>query len=84
MINHKDINIIATMKRMAYGEADLFSFEDGFNIAVAFTAYDNEQEWTLEPKYGELYFDAYSWGTDDEGNFFTKYERMETAVCTRE
>ena len=38
----------------------------GLNVAVALTAYDNEREVILDPSYGEIIFELYSWGDRGE------------------
>ena len=45
-----------------YDEDFTFNYNNGFNIAVAFTAYDDETEWILDDSYGEIVFNAFSWG----------------------
>ena len=54
------------------------------NIAVAFTAYDNEEEWILDKSIGELRFTEYSWGENDDGSYYLSHERLEAEVCTEE
>ena len=36
------------------------------NFAIAFTAYDDETEPILDESLGELVFNSYSWGNDDD------------------
>ena len=63
-------------------------YEQGFNIAVAFSAYDSEREPILDPSIGELYFAVAAWGIEIDENgekiFYEKYERLETHRCTAE
>ena len=56
LVNRKDVNVLSTVNRLFFNDTELFSYENGFNIAVAITAYDSEEEWILDRKYGELYF----------------------------
>jgi len=42
LINQRDVNILSTTNQLSYADDDIFSFDNGLNIAVAFTAYDNE------------------------------------------
>ena len=49
-----------------------FDFDAGLNFAVAFTAYDNETEDILHPSYGNITFVKWSWGTQDDGDYFIK------------
>lgn len=54
------------------------------NIAVAFSAYDSEQEYILDPTYGELRFTSLSWGNDENGKPFSDRQVLESHSCTRE
>ena len=48
-----------------YSEEEIFSQEQGFNVAVAFTDWDSETEPILDPSIGEIYFQAVEWGYDE-------------------
>ena len=50
------IKIMTMTQQRAYSPTDTFSFENGLNMAVAFTAYDNDESYLLAPEYGELIF----------------------------
>ena len=54
----------------------VFDYDAGLNFAVAFTAYDNETENILYPSYGNISFTRYAWGTNDEGNYYSKIEEI--------
>ena len=84
LIQKKSVDIITTLKEFALTSDDIFSYQNGFNIAVAFTRYDGETEWILDPTYGELAFINYSWGVEADGSFFTKTERRKEHICSRE
>ncbi len=49
-----DFDIKQSLRDQFYTDKDVFSYENGFNIAVGLTAYDSETEWILDPTYGEL------------------------------
>lgn len=66
------MDILTTLDENALSSDETFTFENGFNVAVAFTAYDAETEWILDPSYGELVFKQYSWGINPDGSYFTK------------
>ena len=83
MISKKDVDILSTIKTSFFDEKDEFGYKNGFNIAAAFTAYNNEYEWTLDPSYGNLIFNSYSWGERDDGSYFTETVQLEDHVCTR-
>ena len=78
LVNNKDVDILSTVNRLFFDADEKFSFKDGLNIAVAFSAYDNEEEWSLDKKYGNLVFIEYSWGQDDDGKVFTHRKPLET------
>ena len=52
LLHKKDVNILSTIKDLHYNEDFIFDSSNGLNIAVAFTAYDDEKEWILDPSYG--------------------------------
>ena len=78
------LNFMTTTKRRAYLPTDTFSYENGLNMAVAFTAYDNEEIYTLDLSYGEIIFKAQTWGEDADGNVSSNHENIESTVCTDE
>jgi len=53
------------------------------NIAVGFTSFSSETEWELDPTYGTLEFNSFSWGTDEDGKPFTERKALHTHVCTK-
>ena len=84
LMNKKDVDILSTTNEDFYSSDDTWSSENGFNIAAAFTAYDSETEWILDPTYGSLVINHFSWGIDENGDPFTKRERLENHNCTTE
>ena len=84
LINKKDVNLLSSTNQFHYSDRDIFSFKDGLNIAVALTAYDEELEWILDSKYGQLVFQEYGWGTKDDGSYEVLGARLASAVCTPE
>ena len=82
LINKKDVNVLSTIHKLYFDEDYTFCYENGLNLAVAFTAYDDQQEWVLDRRYGELVFQAYTWGEDANGTYFSKNERINSTVCT--
>ena len=84
LLNRRDTDISSTMFDLHYTDDDTFSYENGLNIAVAFSAYDDEREWILDPTYGELIFNNFSWGSLPDGNSFINRKRLNSHVCSRE
>ena len=62
----------------------MFNHNNGLKFAVAFTGYDNVREWILPPEIGELIFQTYEWGPDENGNLEILYQNLTTHVCTEE
>lgn len=60
--NKKDDAIMQTVNDSHYDFKYIFDHKQGFNIAVALTAYDNEKEIILKPQIGELRFNRFHWG----------------------
>ena len=48
---------------------------------MAFTAYDDVEEPILDPSYGKIVFNSYSWGQTDET--LAGRTRIESHACTR-
>ena len=84
LIHRKDIDILLTKQEFHFSDTDVIGAEQGLNIAVGFTAFDNNQEWILTPQYGELVFNSLSWGSHPNGTFYLERERLDTHRCTRE
>ena len=72
IISKKDVDILSTVKEGFFDDDYVFSHENGLGIAVAFTGYNNEREWSLDPSYGNLVFNSFSWGVSDDGSYFTE------------
>ncbi len=69
-IQKKDVDIMQT-NMIGYLDADYtVDYDKVLNVAIAFTAYDNESEPILDKKFGELIFNAYEWGINEDGKFF--------------
>ena len=71
-------------KTFHFSDTDVIGAEQGMNIAVGFTAFDNNQEWILTPEYGELVFNSLSWGIHPNDTFYLERERLDTHRCTKE
>ena len=68
MINKTD-DYVMTSNQDSFFDLDYsFGFEQGFNIAVAFTAFDNNEENILMPEIGRIVYRQYTWGDDAEKN----------------
>ena len=84
LLNKKDVNILSTINDQYFTPNDTFTFEDnGFNLAVAFTAYDSNPEPIIDPRYGTLEFNKYGWGPSADG-FGNGRTPIKSHTCTRE
>ena len=84
LIARKDVDILQTTNFLHYDDVSNFTSVNGFNIAVGFTAYDTNTEWILDPTYGELVFNHYSWLLDDDGNISENFTPIKTHNCSKE
>ena len=58
LLNKKDVNILSAVRDLHYNDDYIFDYSMGLRIAIAFTAFDDERDWILDPSYGELVFNA--------------------------
>ena len=56
MVENRNIDVIKSTDEFFFSENDIFNHNNGLKFAVAFTGYDNVQEWILPPEIGELIF----------------------------
>ena len=75
---------MTTTQQRAFLPTDTFSYEEGLNIGVAFTAYDNDESGLLDPSYGEIIINAFEWGELPNGDVWSTHKRIESEVCTDE
>lgn len=68
----------------ALTDEDIFTYENGLNFAMAFTAYDGETEPFDDPTIGQLVFNHYKWGVDSDGKPFSGRYPIKSHKCTRE
>ena len=81
----KDVDILSAVNDFHFTDDDIFSYKNGLNIAVAFTAYDSEESWILDETYGELVFNSFSWGPrEEDGTYFEERKRLESHRCERD
>ena len=65
------MSILSTIEDLYFSDEDEFTYDQGLNIAVGFTAFDNITTWSLDPAYGKLVINSFEWGYDAEGTPFT-------------
>lgn len=83
-INRTSMDILQTVEMQYLDDSFEFTTKNGFGIAAMFTAYDNEEEPILTPEYGELTFEYTSWGQEEDGTFYERFENLATHYCTEE
>ena len=62
LYNKKDVDILSTINDNFFTPDYELNYQNGFNIAAAFTGFDSETEDILDPTYGEIVFLHYYWG----------------------
>ena len=81
-ITKKGVDIASATYDSYFDDEYEFSSKDGLNFAMAFTAYDDVEEPILDPSYGKIVFNSYSWGQSEETQ--SGRIRIESHACTRE
>lgn len=79
-----DANIMSTVNDYFFEDDEKFTFDNGLNIAIGFTAYDDDREVVLDPTYGELVWNSYTWGDRDDGKRIIERTPLEMHSCTDE
>ena len=51
---------------------------DHLDFAVAFTAFENDEDSTLDPTIGELVITEFTWGFDEDGISFVRNVPIES------
>ena len=64
----KAVDILSAILRFNFEDDYTFTADSGLNIAVGFTAYDDETEPTLDPSIGEVQFRRVAWSKTDFSN----------------
>jgi len=85
LIEKDDVDVLQTLEIDAFTDSYNFTFTNGFNIAVAFTAYDDNQEPILDKSYGEVVFNHFEWGHNaSDETTFVRRKRIATHPCSQE
>ena len=56
MLEKGKVDIVKSTDEYFFSESQVFNDDSGLKFAVAFTGYDNVQEYILSPEIGELIF----------------------------
>ena len=83
MIGKTDDYVMTSTQDSFFDLEYRFGFEQGFNIAVAFTDFNGKTENILTPDIGRIVYRQYTWGSDADNQFLTQ-DYLPTHVCTNE
>ena len=78
------MDTILAVKDNFFSDDDSFSGKQGFNIAVALTAFDNEEEYILDPSIGEVKFRYSEWDVLNDGTIQSSSTEIESHFCSAE
>lgn len=67
-----------------FGEKDRFDYQQGFNIAVGLSGWNDIVEYELPPEIGYISYGASEWGIDDNGLLIDDWYDFESHTCTPE
>ena len=84
MFKKEKIDMITSTDEYFFAETEVFNADQGLKVAIAFTGYDNEQEWILPPEIGTLIYQTYEWGIDENGDPRIILQDLDTHICTPE
>ena len=66
LVNRTEADMMSTVREAYYDSDFVIDASQNLNIAVAFTAYDNERESELDPSIAELIIHYRSWKLDEK------------------
>ena len=84
MIKRTDDYVMASTQDSFFDLDYRFGFEQGFNIAIAFTSFDSKNENILTPDIGRIVYKQFAWGSADAIESFYAQDYLPTHVCTNE
>ena len=82
LVRRKDVDVLQTVNDYKFSDVDNFTYYDGFNVAVGFTAWDKNESWVLDPSYGDLVINSLSWGQHENGTFYINRVQLPAHNCT--
>ena len=82
MLFKRDDDILQTVQYLALTDQDEFTFDQGLNIAVAFTGYDSDTEQFDDPTIGQVVFNHYKWGENPDGSYSSGRYPIKSHTCT--
>ena len=83
-LNKKDVDIMTSTQTDFFTDDYVFDNSQGLAFAFAFTAYDSETEYILDPSYGRITFSRYEWGEEENGDYFVNFDELPSHVCNKE
>ena len=83
-LHKKEVNVMAATQKNYFTDDFEFTYEMGMNFALAFTAYDEETEYILDPSYGNIVFIREAWGEKENGEYYWTFDEIPSHTCTKE
>ena len=84
LIDRKDVDILSAVLDYYHEEDFTFDYQNGFNVAIAFTDFSDETNWILDDSYGEIVAQVHTWGQYQNGTTYMKRETINSHLCTPE
>ena len=79
-----DVQVFQSISNGFYDDEYVFGVEEGLNIAVAFTGYDNESEDSLDLSIGRIVFRHWTWGINEQGTSQSGFYTIPSHYCSAE
>ena len=83
LIKRRAVDIMSTVDLNKFSPDDVFGSKNGFNLAIALTAYDNNPLPILDPTIGEIVFHHTTWGPNDNELIKLGVNSFESHTCSR-
>ena len=83
-INKDDATILTPIADAYFESSYEFGNESGLGIAFAFTGFDNEGDYEIDPSLGSLRVMAYDRGQKEDGGYRDEKLELKYQTCTRD
>ena len=84
LVYKKSIDVLATKLDYFYDDSFVFDHSMSFNVAVAYTGWNNVREYEIDKSIGEVVFLEFAWGNYEDGTFWSHRNEIPSHVCTKE
>ena len=65
------MDTVLAVKDNLFGDEEKFTGSQGFNVAVALSGFDEEQDYLLDPSIGEIKFYFSEWDVYNNGTVYS-------------